>query len=227
MLILKPNLHSLYASFYGFLDALFPIPCIGCNSIKKAYICEDCFLQIVPNPTVIHQENAAIDTVITWFNYDGLIKHALHVLKFNHIREIGARLSELPLYNQLPFPAKFDFIVPVPLSKKRGKERGFNQAELLFKYVNNGKALDELLVRVRNTPPLYEHTKKERQAIIENSFSLNKNIAPDMLYGKTVVLVDDILTTGATLTECARVLKNHGVIHITALCLTRADRPHL
>ena len=106
--------------------------------------------------------------------------------------------------------------VPVPLAPQRMRERGFNQAEEIFApwLAAHGIALRPMLVRTRETAPLYERTRTERQRELRGAFALAVDADPA---GRDVLLVDDIMTTGTTLTACAQVLR----VNICDVCRRR------
>lgn len=108
--------------------------------------------------------------------------------------------------------------VPVPLHEKRQRERGFNQAELIFADWLQAHAvpMENMLRRVRQTKPLYQLTARERMVNLRDAFRLESEV---IVRGKTILLVDDIMTTGATLYACAKVLKQAGAGKIQALVL--------
>jgi ComF family protein len=114
-------------------------------------------------------------------------------------------------------------LVPVPLHRWRIWSRGFNQAALIARHIGrrSGVPVDlDLLRRVRNTPPLHELGRRERARIVQGAFALAPD-APARLAGKTAILIDDIWTTGATATACARLLRRAGATRVEILCWTR------
>lgn len=114
--------------------------------------------------------------------------------------------------------------MPVPLHPKRVRERGFNQSLLLARYVARGlkSDLDFLsLKRVRYTLPQTRLAKKERQRNVRGAFQLKTR---DAVKGKTILLVDDVFTTGNTMNECARILKQGGSGKVFCVSLARAAR---
>lgn len=114
--------------------------------------------------------------------------------------------------------AAVDLAVPVPLHAKKEKERGFNQTELIFEcfLAEQNIKLVKVLERTRPTQPMYQLTAAERAANLKGAFALKP--AADVR-GKNILLLDDILTTGSTLYECARILKKAGAVKIYVLVL--------
>jgi len=120
----------------------------------------------------------------------------------------------------LSHPEEF-LTVPVPLHRRRLRERGFNQSVLLAKAVSSGLEirLDCLtLIRKRDTRSQTGLGKKERRSNVANAFSVT---SADIFNGKKVLLVDDVITTGYTFNECAKVLKKSGALEVICLALAR------
>lgn len=114
-------------------------------------------------------------------------------------------------------------IIPVPLHRWRLWWRGFNQSVLIGRALSrrSGIALETgLLTRKNATPPLRSMSAKQRQNIVKNAFMLTGD-AGDRIYGKTVILVDDVYTTGATANACARMLKAAGAARVLVFCWAR------
>ena len=112
-------------------------------------------------------------------------------------------------------------IVPIPMSKARKRERGYNQAELLAKALAEKTSFpgsSEILLKTRNTPSQVSLAGRERLTNLQNSFDVSD---PNRVWGKTILLVDDISTTGTTLCEAARVLKNSGAKKVIGLVVAR------
>ncbi|MFT4696835.1 MAG: ComF family protein, partial [Urechidicola sp.] len=115
-----------------------------------------------------------------------------------------------------------DYVIPVPLHKKKLYERGYNQSEILSNGINNvieKKILTNNLVRIRYTETQTKKNKLERLENIKNAFEVNN---PKELEGKTILLIDDVITTGSTLVECIYGLKSVKKIKIIVLVLAKA-----
>jgi len=132
---------------------------------------------------------------------------------FKALWELSAARDDLEL---------FDLILPVPLHLKRLQERGFNQAKLLAEiFFADSKDLihSDLLLRVENTPHQVNLSGEVRRQNLKNAFAVAKK---DKVLAKRVLLVDDVFTTGATVDECARVLRQAGASHIQVVTLARS-----
>jgi len=121
-----------------------------------------------------------------------------------------------PLCQELAGAA--DLIAPVPLHPRRLKQRGFNQSLLLAQAFPGVRLERELLTRVRHTPPQTGLNPKERRDNVKGAFTVPR---PDLVKGKNVLLVDDVFTTGATVRECARVLRKAGAQQVDVLTVAR------
>lgn len=156
--------------------------------------------------------------------YEGSLRLAIHLWKYER------RLSLTPFFGELMAegffrywePYSIDLLLPVPLHPKRLRERGFNQSLLLAKALSHrtGIPFQKRLIRKRNpTPPLMELSRVERERTIRGSFYvMNK----ENLKGKKILLIDDVYTTGATVNECARVLRFAGAARVDVLTLAHA-----
>ncbi len=154
-------------------------------------------------------------------------------LKFAGDERLGERLGELlaPTWDSLPQAGEFvsALIVPVPLHPSRRRERGFNQSELLAAGLvralgrQSGGAAPQIakacLRRKRATPPQTGLSVAARRENLRGAFEVVK---PDEVRGRAIVLVDDVMTTGATLSACARALKRAGAAQVMGLTLARA-----
>ncbi len=140
------------------------------------------------------------------------------MFKFHGIRRLYKPLGRLLL--QLPLPVA-DAVVPIPLSIKGLRERGFNQSLLLSKVISDNRKIPLLmdrLVKIRETPPQIGLSAKERSKNLKGAFSMKKNVQ-----GMKLLLVDDVMTTGATARECARQLLKAGADEVAVLTLARAS----
>lgn len=111
-------------------------------------------------------------------------------------------------------------VVPMPLSAQRLSERGYNQSLLLAHSLASKGVRADLLLRMRHTPPQRDMTRDQRLKSLRGAFEVDPLRAAD-LRGRRAILVDDVMTTGATLRAAARELRQAGVTHITALVVAR------
>lgn len=159
--------------------------------------------------------------------FDGALREIVHALKYGGRRSIAPRLGALMRTAGRDVLTGADILVPVPLHPRREWSRGFNQARLLATAL--GPQVMDLLVRVRHTSPQAGLPATQRHGNVQGAFALNlREAARRMaggragLAGTTIVLVDDVATTGATLDACARVLADAGAADVRALTAARA-----
>ncbi len=163
--------------------------------------------------------------VYTYGSYEGTLRTLVHLLKFERIHTLARPLSALML-RVLPREQRFDFIVPVPLHWRRRRQRGFNQAELLAKEIARrwNAPVAHALRRTRATAPQSGLTNAKRRANLRGAFVPASKFAKGALRGARVLLVDDVITTGASAAACAAVLKRAGAAHVAVAAVARTDR---
>jgi len=134
---------------------------------------------------------------------------------------LGTKLAEFIKTD--PDYMNSDLIIPVPLQKKREKERGYNQSFIIAQTLSKGILIPisaRYLKRLGNHPPQSNLTMKERKLNVRGTFFVTN---PLQIKGKTIILVDDVFTTGSTLNECARVLRHAGALQVLAITLARTS----
>jgi len=154
--------------------------------------------------------------------YDDTLREAIHALKFKGARELVRPLSRVMVQTWETHPAQVDLIVPVPLHRSRVRERGFNQSELLAREVARTLGLPmhpHLLRRCRATAAQSGLGAPDRRANVSGAFGAVEP-APG-----TVLLIDDVFSTGFTASECARVLRRAGSIAVYVLTAAMALGP--
>lgn len=147
------------------------------------------------------------------------------ILGFKHSDQTHASISFANLMTRAgnELIEKSDIIIPVPLHPKRLWFRRYNQAALLAKDIakkSNKKSVLDLLKRIHHTPTQGLMNKSKRKENVKNAFAVNPKFA-EMVHGKTILVVDDVFTTGATLNACAQTLKKAGAKEVYTLCLAR------
>lgn len=155
--------------------------------------------------------------VITYGLYEDILAEAINQLKFHGIKRISKTLGRLLLSLDLP---ETDGIVPVPVTIKSLRERGFNQSLLVARVIAKESKVPLLmdnLLKKKETPPQIGLSAKERLLNLKNAFEVKGNIK-----GLRLLLVDDVMTTGATVTECSKVLMKSGAEEVIVLTLARA-----
>lgn len=201
------------------LFLLWPEFCLCCDRYGTL-LCNRCFTQLafLPLPVKISLENTALDHLLSALEYDEKTKKIVHALKFQGIEATGQLCAEL-IYHTVLLP-ECDLIIPVPLHPKRQKTRGYNQAALIAKHLAllMGKPHCPALTRkIHTSAQARSKSREDRLANLSGAFALT--VPPCTIQGKTCLLVDDVTTTGATLNECAKVLKQNGAKTIIGVTL--------
>lgn len=154
--------------------------------------------------------------------YNGVLKEAIHLLKFNKIKRLAIPLGLI--LSELPIP-KAEGIVPVPLHPKRLHQRGFNQTAAISCFLSSKLKIPLMLHTLRktkDTPPQTNVTGKERFKNIKDAFDASEEIK-----GLDLLLIDDVITTGATVRECAKALIKAGAKSVTVIALARSMPGHI
>jgi ComF family protein len=183
------------------------------GAIKSAFICANCSHRTV-----------YFDAAVAAYRGRGIVRQVIHDFKYRHqiyLRHLVARWLYAAFNDERLQGRQFDIIVPVPLHPTRQRERGFNQAGLLAELLSAQVSIPckPVLKRIRYTTTQTALDRAERMENLHNAFRLRKNAD---VRGLRVLLIDDVLTTGSTLSECARVLKRAGAISVHAATAARA-----
>ena len=164
------------------------------------------------------------DAAVSAYRGRGMVREIIHEFKYGrqiHLRRLVARWLHAALDDERLRGRRFDVVVPVPLHATRLRERGFNQASLLAALLSAQTSIPSkpLLDRIRYTTTQTALDRSERMENLHDAFRLRKNAD---VRGLRVLLIDDVLTTGSTLSECARVLKRAGALSVHAATAARA-----
>lgn len=202
------------------LDALFPMHCPYCNCIieKKSSCCKKCRKNFPDNFFIKKLSNT---TVIAPCRYDGQFRRAVKMFKFNGRIDYGKSLAHemydaiLKAYDT----ENIDFITSVPLSKSSLYKRGYNQSEILAKHIHKNlkTPYKPLLDKTKENMPQHSLNKEQRKENVKGVYSAATKYN---LNGKTILLIDDIATTGYTLCECANTLYKAGAKKVVCCTYT-------
>jgi ComF family protein len=165
------------------------------------------------------------DAAYSFGFYEAELRQLIHLFKYGRVRTLAAPLGRL-LARALPREQSFDVIIPMPLYWRKRWQRGFNQSELLAREIGRrtNTPVKNALRRVRNTAAQAGLTSAKRRVNVSGAFQARKRAAVDAINGRRVLLIDDVMTTGATAASCARALLRAGARQVTLLTLARADR---
>jgi ComF family protein len=209
--ILKDALHLFY-----------PYICTGCGSdliSKNSLLCINCIDEL-PHTNFVLYENNPIEKIFTgrikiraahsefYFSKGQLVQHLIHLLKYNNNKEIGQYLGEI-MGNSLLKGNRFsniDYLIPLPLFADKEFKRGYNQAEIICRGIYTSTQIPVMINNVVRKYATETQTRKhrtERWQNVDGSFIIQD---PAKLTGKNVLLVDDVITTGATLEACGKLI---------------------
>lgn len=210
-----------------FLDIFFPKFCLFCGK-EGSFLCQDCFSLLEINDTHKFYQGKYLDDLYFSVDYQFFVKKLLYLFKYEPlIKELGKELSSLILAHFRIIEKKPNFssnwlMVPVPLTEKKKKWRGFNQAEEIARELSRFLGIPlvlDCLIKIKETKNQVDLTEKERRKNIKNAFFVKNK---EKILNKEIVLVDDVFTTGSTLEECARVLKESGVKKAIGIVVAKA-----
>jgi len=233
------------------LDLLFPRLCLGCGillsdnneshvcsaclagiKMKNDFACAFCNSPVVAGTTCpFCRADHFLDRLFVATSYENpLVEKIIKTMKYRFVRSLADDMAGLMAkYLERRFLLGFNIdrdstvIVPVPLHRRRLNWRGFNQAEIIGNGIGSYLKLNSqnLLVRIRNHVPQAQIS--DRPSRIANAAGISKCMKPELVQGKTVLLVDDVATTGSTLDDCARALKSAGVKEVIGFVFAKGN----
>lgn len=233
------------------LDILFPIACASCGR-ENAWLCDECLdkiellsYQICPicereitekgvlcktckNNNFEKDRKVYLASLLLASEYKN-ISSLVHSFKYRFIEKLGEPLGKILLGSLLKYDQPLpDIIIPIPLHRRRLRWRGFNQSEILARYVAENlcpgfiiPVFPELLQRRKYTSPQMKiKSYQERISNLENAFAIDPDLQ-ESIRNKNILLIDDIVTTGTTILECAKTLSQNGAKKVSAAALAR------
>lgn len=207
------------------IEILFPEFCIGCGKIGSL-LCHDCYesLEFQQFPIQL-DKNAQLNTITICSVYSGLAKKIVHELKYKGVIAVGKTIAHILYFTTAP--PNFDLISFVPIHKKKQAQRGFNQSEIIAKELGIlfQKPVASLLVKTINTKSQMSITQRAvRQENISGTLMLNPKVTRKVTKKYTsILLVDDVYTSGATLNCCAQILKEFGFKQVHGICFAHEN----
>ena len=215
----------LNAIYEAVIQFLFPPRCPSCRAYveKEGQWCESCLSEILRNKNLAYDAEVRryISPIVAIGKYDKGLKDLIHELKYQndfaalpYICTVLDRLDD----EWQQFFADFDYVIPVPLHAEKLKRRGFNQVDRIFLPWAKEHKLHyaDILIRTKKTKSQYSLNPSERSINLHAAFTLKKDIS---VVNAKCLLLDDIFTTGSTLKNCAKVLKEHGARSVSGLVL--------
>lgn len=214
----------------GLRDLFFPRLCFGCEELledDEQFLCQNCIDHLPITPTLSHRQNSVENLFwdirkleraggyLYYYGNNSIVRRIVHSMKYHNQPQLAEYMGYLAGQEMLQtgFTEGVDLIVPIPLHKKKERERGYNQSELLCDGISRatGIPVDTThLVRTRYTDTQTHKSYDERKLNLEDAFTV---VQPQAWRGKHILLVDDVITTGSTMRECIK--------HISSIRLTR------
>lgn len=226
-----------YQWVWSCLDWLFPPECGGCGTPGSRW-CRACQDQVSRLPEIIcplcgepqktralcsrcREDPPVYQALRSWAIFSGPVRQALHRLKYKRDISLGEALSQplILFYNMQKW--NVDLVVPVPLSKERLYQRGYNQVSYIARplaLASSTQYAPAALSRVRDTPSQVGLSAEQRRANVANAFQAD----PKIVRGKNILIMDDVTTTGATIGSCAQALLFAGAERVYGFTLARA-----
>lgn len=227
------------------LDLIYPPKCMVCNKIialnKARWLCDNCknLLEYTKEPKCIKcsrpvQKEKSFCTQcankdfsfcknFSVYEYYGVLQSIIYKFKYGNNPNLGKGLAKLMVENLgLEFFKDFDFLVPVPLHKRKLRKRGFNQAGVLCKEISKltgVKSLDKLLIRKKNTKSLSRLSPRERVNNLKGAFHINQKYKNNNIESRSFLIIDDIYTTGSTMNFCSKILVENGAKNVCGLTI--------
>jgi ComF family protein len=222
-----------------FLNILFPEKCPECEkpalNHETSPLCSECWSSIrpyggpgcqkcgkpLPSDEALHcgdclTEEPAFHYARSYGIYEDVLKKGINLFKYHGKKRLSRPLARFLMQMDLPF---VDAVIPVPVYRKRLRQREFNQSALLSREIakkRNVELITNCLVKTRDTQPQVGLSSEQRKTNLRNVFAVKNNKA---VTAKNIILVDDVVTTGTTIRECSKALKKAGAANIYAISL--------
>ncbi|MFN9711100.1 MAG: ComF family protein [Bacteroidota bacterium] len=221
------------------LQLFYPNTCAGCGQLihqKHHAVCINCFLElsatnfqnIDANPVEkIFYGRVPIQTAMAayFFSKNSPIQNIIHAFKYQSNREAGIQMGKWmgEMLRESNRMHRYDILIPVPIHAKREKKRGYNQASLLTEGVESVTAIptrNDIIMRADNSESQTQQTRIERWRNVETVFYISDG---NVIEGKHILLVDDVITTGATLESCGRKILEYNPASLSIVALAWAN----
>ena len=213
----------------NFIETLiFPQCCLICGKISNNTLCKKCKnnlkKQAINKIQPTKNKKFYFENQIYIFNYEKDIRNLILSYKFHDKSYLYKIFAEIIIKNEkiYSFLKKYDIMTQVPIHKKRKKQRGYNQSELvakeIAKNIENISYEKDILIKNKNTLPQSTLNKSQREQNVQGVYEIINN---EKVKNKKIILFDDIFTTGNTANECARILKENGAKDVLVLTIAK------
>ena len=207
------------------LNLIYPPVCGFCGKICNEYLCKKCEIKIKKYEivSVRKNNNTYFKEILCIFKYEDLIRNILIKYKFQNKSYLYKTFIKIILKNKkiCGFLKNYDIIIPVPISKKRNRQRGYNQSYLIAREIAkqiNLKHEKNCFVKQKDTIEQSKLDKNQRKINVQNAYKI---IDKEKIINKKIILLDDIYTTGNTVNECAKMLEQAGARMIGVLTIAK------
>ena len=217
---------TIKAFFLSVLNLIYPNVCGICEKIYPEDVCPKCEIKLnqLAKIKVEYYSDKFFQKHCYLFGYEGIIKERLIAYKFHQKNYIANAIVNFMLKNKkiCSFLKSYDIIIPVPIHPQRKCKRGYNQSSLiarkLARNIDKIECIETVLIKIKNNKPQSKRNREERKKNVEGVYSV-QNISK--IENKKILLLDDIYTTGSTLNECAKILKQAGIQKIDVLTIAK------
>jgi len=211
----------------GMINLIFPKRCGICNQgINEEYTCQKCKKKleyICINEMILGKEKDFFAFCICAYAYSGIVRKKILQFKFQNKKYLYQSLSQKLFEILKEYQEEIDEIIAVPISWKRFCERGYNQTSLIASFLAKAlkkRQLKHVLIKSKNNN---KQSRLKIQERISNVTGVYAVLQKEKIAGKTILLIDDILTTGATIRECSRVLRESGAKKIIVAVVAKTQ----
>lgn len=208
-------------------NIIFPTCCLICGKVTKEIMCKECKKDIY-SKTIYKVENKESENKyykkhIYIFEYKDKIRDLILDYKFNEKSYLYKLFSKIIIKNQkiCGILKKYDIIIPIPIHKKRKKQRGYNQSELIAKEIAKNINLEyknDIIDKTKNNLQQSSLTKEQRKQNVKNVYKIKNK---EKIQNKKIIIIDDIYTTGNTVNAISKILKENGAKEITILTIAK------
>lgn len=211
--------------FEKILNLVFPNVCGFCNKKDENSLCKNCELSLkkYERNCITKMQNKYFDYLFCALKYEGIIREKILLYKFFENSYLYKTFAKIIIKNKkiYGFLKLYDIIISVPMYKNKKAVRGYNQSELIAKEIAKQMDLSfekDVLIKQKNTKVQSTLTGKQREENIKGAFAITNS---ESIKNKKVILIDDIYTTGSTVNECSKVLKQAGTQEICVVTIAK------